>query len=103
MQKASVVKKWVIDMAQQNARALSVAGPDGRVLTLKDLPAPGVARWVTRRKAEVVAAVDGGLLTEDDALERWSLSEEEFSGWRKLYTRHGPKGLRATRVQQYRR
>lgn len=93
----------VIVMAQQNARALSVTGPDGRTLTLKDLPAPGVARWVTRRKAEVVAAVEGGLLTENAALERWNLSEEEFSGWRKLYTRHGPKGLRATRVQQYRR
>lgn len=93
----------VIDMAQQNARAVSVPGPDGRALTLKDLPAPGVARWVTRRKAEVVAAVEGGLLSEEAALERWSLSEEEFTGWRKLYTRHGAKGLRATRVQQYRR
>ena len=90
-------------MAQQNARAMSVTGPDGRVLTLKDLPKPGVSRWVTRRKAEVVAAVEGGLLSMDAALERWNLSEEEFSGWRKLYTRHGAKGLRTTRLQQYRR
>jgi len=90
-------------MAQQNARAVSVTGPDGRALTLNDLPKPGVARWVTRRKAEVVAAVDGGLLSMETALERWSLSEEEFAGWRKLYTRHGAKGLRATRLQQYRR
>jgi len=102
MQKASKAKIGD-DMAQQNARALSVKGPDGRVLTLNDLPKPGVSRWVTRRKAEVVAAVDGGLLSIDAALERWNLSEEEFSGWRKLYTRHGAKGLRTTRLQQYRR
>jgi len=93
----------VNDMAQQNARAMSVAGPDGRALTLNDLPKPGVTRWVTRRKAEVVAAVEGGMLSMDAALERWNLSEEEFSGWRKLYTRHGSKGLRTTRLQQYRR
>jgi len=90
-------------MAQQNARAVSVTGPDGRTLTLNDLPKPGVARWVTRRKAEVVAAVEGGLLTMESALERWNLSEEEFAGWRNLYTRHGAKGLRTTRIQQYRR
>ena len=93
----------VIDMAQQNASAVSVTGPDGRALTLNDLPKPGVSRWVTRRKAEVVAAVEGGLLSMETALERWNLSEEEFAGWRKLYTRHGAKGLRATRLQQYRR
>lgn len=93
----------VINMAQQNASAYSVKGPDGRTLTMKDLPSPGVTRWVTRRKAEVVAAVEGGLLSIEAALDRWNLSEEEFSGWRQLYTRHGAKGLRTTRIQQYRR
>ena len=91
----------VVNMAQ-NAQALSVKGPDGRPLTLDDLPKPGITRWVTRRKAEVVAAVTGGLLTEDQALERYDLSPEEFEGWRSLYKRHGRKGLRTTRVQQYR-
>lgn len=86
----------------QNAHTLSVVGPDGRKLTLEDLPKPGISRWVTRRKAEVVAAVSGGLLSEGDACERYDLSEEEFAGWRKLYSKHGRKGLRATRVQQYR-
>jgi len=93
----------VIEMAQQNARLNSVPGPDGRDLTLADLPAPGISRWVTRRKAEVVAAVSGGLLTVTAACDRYNLSEEEFSGWQKLYSKHGAKGLRATRLQQYRR
>ncbi|MEL6257601.1 MAG: DUF1153 domain-containing protein [Pseudomonadota bacterium] len=87
----------------QNAHTLSVQGPDGRPLSLEDLPKPGTKRWVTRRKAEVVAAVKGGLLTKEDAMSRYALSDEEFEGWERLYARHGAKGLRATRVQQYRR
>ncbi len=90
-------------MNTQNARPLSVKGPEGQILTLSDLPAPGISRWVTRRKAEVVAAVAGGLLTRKDACERYNLTEEEFEGWERLYSRHGSKGLRTTRLQQYRR
>ena len=90
-------------MIEQNAHIMSVNGPNGQPLTLDDLPAPGIKRWVTRRKAEVVAAVKGGLLSKDDACERYSLSEEEFTGWLSLYANHGAKGLRATRLQQYRR
>jgi len=86
----------------QNAHQLSVKGPDGRAITLDDLPPPGITRWVTRRKAEVVAAVTGGLLSEKDACKRYDLSEEEFAGWQRLYSKHGRKGLRATRLQQYR-
>ena len=33
-----------------------VVGPDGKILTLEDLPPPETKRWVARRKAEVVAA-----------------------------------------------
>lgn len=80
----------------------SVQGPEGRMITLKDLPEPGIRRWVTRRKAEVVAAVHGGLLSLKDACQRYNLSEEEFSAWERLYERYGAKGLRVTRVQQYR-
>ncbi len=80
----------------------AVPGPDGRMITLKDLPEPGIRRWVTRRKAEVVAAVRGGLLSLKEACDRYNLSEEEYSGWERLYDRHGSKGLRVTRVQQYR-
>lgn len=90
-------------MEQENARLQQVKGPDGQFLTLSDLPPPNITRWVTRRKAEVVAAVSGGLLSTKAACERYNLSSEEFEGWQKMYTRHGKKGLRATRVQQYRR
>jgi hypothetical protein len=79
-----------------------VMGPDGNPLTLDDLPPPGATRWVIRRKAEVVAAVRGGLLSLEDALSRYNLSLEEFEGWRKSIERHGLQGLRTTRIQHYR-
>jgi Protein of unknown function (DUF1153) len=79
-----------------------VVGPDGRTISLTDLPTPGIKRWVTRRKAEVVAAVKGGLLTAEDACDRYSLTKEEYQGWERLYERHGVKGLRTTRLQNYR-
>jgi hypothetical protein len=79
-----------------------VMGPDGNPLTLDDLPPAYTTRWVIRRKAEVVAAVRGGLLTLEDACKRYSLTVEEFEGWRKSIERHGLPGLRTTRVQQYR-
>jgi len=79
-----------------------VIGPEGTPLTLADLPKPNTVRWVIRRKAEVVAAVRGGLLTLDSALERYGLSAEEFMSWQRSIESHGIAGLRTTRVQQYR-
>ncbi len=89
------------DAANQNKPAF-VIGPTGDRLSLADLPPASTKRWVIRRKAEVVAAVEGGLLSLDDARARYQLSEEEFEGWRRLISSHGLAGLRTTRVQQYR-
>jgi hypothetical protein len=69
---------------------------------LDKLPPPETKRWVMRRKAQVVAAVRGGLMTFEEACERYRLSEEEFKSWIALLDRHGLRGLRATRVQEYR-
>lgn len=71
-------------------------------LTLKDLPPPGTRRWVMRRKAEVVAAVRNGLLSLEEACDRYTLSVEEFLNWQELIDRHGVRALRATRVKDYR-
>ena len=79
-----------------------VIGPDGTPLTLKDLPPPSTKRWVIRRKAEVVAAVRGGLLTLEEACDRYQLTVEEFLSWQKAIDQFGLPGLRATREQQYR-
>lgn len=79
-----------------------VIGPTGAPLTLADLPPPDTGRWVIRRKAEVVAAVRGGLLTLDEALDRYALTAEEFLAWQGSIDKHGLAGLRTTRIQQYR-
>ena len=83
-------------------RVRYVIGPDGSPLTVADLPPKDTKRWVIRRKAEVVAAVRGGLLSLEDALERYRLTSEEFLAWQRSIDRHGLAGLRTTRLQQYR-
>ena len=99
-------EKGVKPMLQQqrtNSRGERyVIGPTGAPLTIADLPPPNTQRWVIRRKAEVVAAVRGGLLSLDEACERYSLTNEEFLGWQQSIDRHGLAGLRTTRLQQYR-
>ena len=87
---------------QHHSRARYVIGPDGRVLTVADLPPRDTKRWVIRRKAELVAAVRGGLLSLEEACERYALTIDEFLSWQRTLDRHGLPGLRATRVQDYR-
>jgi len=71
-------------------------------LRIEDLPPPGTRRWVIRRKAEVVAAVRAGIISLEDACQRYSLSAEEFLSWQKSIEKHGLRGLRTTRIKDYR-
>ena len=79
-----------------------VIGPDGSPLSIDNLPAPKTIRWVASRKAQVVAAVRGGLLSLEQACERYNLTVDEFMLWEKSVDRNGLAGLRVTRIQQYR-
>ncbi len=85
----------------QKFRPEQVIGPLGEPLTLASWPAPTTTRWVVRRKAEVVSAVSGGLLSVDDACNRYGLTLEEFAGWQRAVERSGMPGLRVTRIQHY--
>ena len=87
---------------QSGRRVRIVIGPDGSALSLSDLPAPGTHRWVIRRKATVVAAVRGGLLSVDEACARYKLSVDEYLSWQAAVDRHGMAGLRVTKLQAYR-
>jgi hypothetical protein len=94
-------------LQQQQTRTNSrgevyVIGPTGTPLTRNDLPPTNTGRWVIRRKAEVVAAVRGGLISLEEALERYGLTQDEFVSWQRSIERHGLAGLRTTRLQQYR-
>jgi len=86
----------------QQIRPDMVIGPLGEPLTIESLPPANTTRWVIRRKAEVVAAVNGGLLSIDDACARYGLTLEEFAAWQRAVDRSGMQGLRVTRIQHYR-
>ncbi len=88
--------------ARPHSRAKYVIGPDGSPLTLADLPASNTRRWVVRRKAQVVVAVRGGLLSLEDACSRYRLTMDEFLNWQKSIDCHGLAGLRTTKTQAYR-
>lgn len=79
-----------------------VMGPTGTKITKADLPKRSTRRWVVRRKAEVVLAVRGGLLSREEACEMYDLSEEEYENWCDSIEKHGMKGLRITKIQKYR-
>lgn len=89
-------------LENQKIRPAQVIGPLGEPLTIESLPPVDTTRWVVRRKAEVVAAVTGGLLTIDEACQRYSLSLEEFICWQRAVDRSGMPGLRVTRIKHYR-
>ncbi len=75
---------------------------DGTILSRADLPPSDTRRWVASRKAVVVKAVIHGLITQDEAIARYALSEEEFGLWRRAVVEHGDKALRVTTIQKYR-
>jgi hypothetical protein len=87
---------------EQHGEHVKIVRISDRQKELDRLPPPTTQRWVMRRKAQVVAAVRSGILTFEEACERYRLSEEEFKAWMDLLDHHGMRGLRATRMQEYR-
>ncbi|RTR24660.1 DUF1153 domain-containing protein [Azospirillum griseum] len=92
----------MLDRGQDEPVDSSVIGPEGLPMTEQDLPPPNTKRWVMRRKAEVVTGVRSGLISLEEACRRYTLSVEEFLSWQRLIDSHGMRGLRATRLQDYR-
>ncbi len=85
-----------------NARSREALSPTGAPMTRDDLPPPNTKRWVMRRKAEVVAGVRAGLISLEEACDRYALSVDEFRSWQRLLDAYGLAGLRATRTKEYR-
>jgi hypothetical protein len=100
-------EKWTTSLVEPMLkptcrRLYCVIRPDGSPLTKDDLPPADTARWVPGRKAEVVAAVRGGLLTLEEVCDRYKLTLEEFLSWQTSIDRNGLAGLRVTCIHQYR-
>jgi hypothetical protein len=88
----------------QTERPMMVVGPLGEPLTLDTLPPiDRPIYWVSRRKAQVVAAVKGGLLTIEEACARYGISLEEYAGWAHAAARSGVRGLRMTHRKDYKK
>ena len=74
----------------------------GQALLDTDSQVAAARGLIDQGKAEVVAAVRGGLLSLEEACERYVLTVEEYLSWQRSIDRHGLAGLRTTRIQQYR-
>ncbi|MEY4953891.1 MAG: hypothetical protein RL299_2315 [Pseudomonadota bacterium] len=83
-----------------NSRPLRIIGPHSEILTRDNLPPPDTTRWVASRKAQVVAAVQTGLMSLEEVMRRYNLSLEEFYSWQHAMDRAGVKGLRVAWSQQ---
>lgn len=68
-----------------------------RMSPLESLPPPTTRRWVARRKAQVVKAVEAGLLTEAEACRTYRMTAEELAGWQRSLALAGVRGLLATK------
>jgi transcriptional regulator of nitric oxide reductase len=93
----------VLGQTFEPSASLAAIGPDGSVMTVHDLPPPDTRRWVAQRKAQVVFGVQAGLITLKDACARYGLTPEEFASWQTMIKKHGIRGLRVTRLTQYRK
>ena len=67
------------------------------------LPPPNTQRWVKSRKLAVIKAIENGLLSDEQACQRYSLTAEELESWKQALNRHGPGALRTTHFNRYRR
>lgn len=79
-----------------------MSGIGRRLVTRRDLPPPDTTRWVARRKAAVVAAVEQKVISLEEACRRYDLSAEEFQSWREALETHGLNALRSTALKRYR-
>ena len=64
------------------------AAPDDGAFFSLNIPPANTVRWIARRKAEVVAAVQTGALSMMEACRRYRLSPEEYREWEQRFTGH---------------
>ena len=62
-----------------------------------DLPPPDTRRWNPKRKAQVVRAIESGVLTHQDACRLYRMAIEELLGWERARLESGERGLRVTK------
>ena len=74
----------------------------GDIIAPYDLPSPDTRRWTAQKKSVVVLAVQGGMCSLQDALDRYHMTEAEFRIWEEEI-KEGLNGLQITKHQQRRK
>ncbi len=65
------------------------------------LPAPD-ARMTYERKAVILRAIHDGIVTPDNILIFYQMSQEELDIWEQRFQKRGKNGLRSTYASHYR-
>ena len=81
----------------------TIIDPYGDPLSIDTLPPTDIIRWVPRRKAQVVCAIREGLISRNDACDRYGISDAELLSWERLLESHGPRALRVTSRRRVRK
>ena len=67
-----------------------------------NLPPAATQRWGPRQKAAVVQGIRAGLITEEEARERYDLSFEELAAWEAALNHGGRAALSIKGLLRYR-
>lgn len=65
-----------------DTRISYIIGPDGSPMTVFDLPSAKTQRWSLKLKADVIAAIRGGLISREEIIARYRVSEEKLRTWK---------------------
>ncbi len=70
----------------------------GDIVTVADLPSKNTKRWVPNRKYIVVIAVKVGMISLEECLERYEMTEGELRNWENAFKKYGVRGLMSTKA-----
>jgi hypothetical protein len=62
----------------------AVIDPSGELVTVDTLPSVDTIRQVPKRKAQVVWAIRGGLISREEACDHYRISSAELFSWETL-------------------
>ena len=89
-------------MSKQVKRKVAVSTMSRQCAEMS-LPPSDNVRWVASRKTMVLAAIDAGSLSIEEACLMYRLSIEEIASWLRLTELHGSDGLKISRLGEYRK
>ena len=76
-----------------------VVGADGDIITRGSLPPSTTQQWRIQLKAKVVAAVESGIISREEACARYHMSDDEYLEWRRRVEKSGLAGWRAQQAK----